>query len=749
MSEDISILFLDENKEKIWETDYIVDTLMPLSANKIASFLSVVDGIYTINEIKYDILVFNCRKHTLNDVLYVVKKVNPKIIISLSDEYKHEDLNEFNVLGKYCNLFLRQYHHKGYTYTENTFHIPLGYCNGAGINFMDRLPTPLNEFKKPKDRQYSWSWMGDLKADRYDMLMAFAAIPKQSYSVHTISKDEMIDKYLNSVFVPCGRGNSTLDCYRLYEASMCGAIPIVAGPAHEIESTFKYENNPPWIFVSDWNEAVHECTVLLTNFKKLEKKQEEILNWWKCRIMTISEKISDALKKDLPDNDVERDIKIDHYWQRDDLFDEDWFSYQNLYTRVANEFPNGSKFVEVGCWKGRSTSYLAVEISNSKKDIDFYCVDTWEDSEIYKKFLNNMRPVEKNYFPLRISSEDASKKFKDRSLDFVFLDASEDYENAKKDIENWLPKIKPGGILAGHDYYPEGMHDWFPGIKQAVNETLSGFYTEDLCYVYRVPYDDKKKFEEFPSVNFISIEETQDRRDLLYDKFEQYGITKVTPHIYKKYDDNEHVIKSDLLNRLSMGSRGPVTSHLKTIKKWLTETDELYTIICEDDLGFDTVKYWNFTWKQFFESIPEDWGCVQLCLLREHYHTFSIGLRSRCWCDWSGCIYLISRKHAQKIIETYYPDDEFNLNYSGKDLGIRPEWARVPVIETIIYSDLSKVYMCPLFVEDVNQCPSSYIDAMGVRTGETNQYHHVSYHETMRWWREYACTKQANELKCN
>lgn len=674
MSGDIRILFLDEDKEKIWESDYIIDTL--LSKNKRKKIITF--SKYSTNKVflSCDVLVFNCRKISLDQILDVVRKTNPKVIIQLSDEYKHENLNNFNVLGKYCNLFLRQYNHNQYEYTDNTVHIPLGYCNDAGIDFMDKLPDPMNKIKSPKERLYSWSWVGDLKNDRYDMLMAFSNIPKHSYSISKfVSKDEMVDKYLNSIFVPCGRGNSTLDCYRLYEASMCGAIPCVVGSMSEIENTFKYEKNPPWIFGSSWNDVIHDCKMLLHDFDNLQNIQNKILNWWKNRIMDITDKIEYSLEKERIDlKELSYDHTIDHYWQRDDLFDENWFSYQNLYSKVVNEFSNGSKFVEVGCWKGRSTSYLAVEIANSKKDIDFYCVDTWEDSEIYNKFLNNMKPVEKKYFPLRISSEDASKKFKDKSLDFVFLDASEDYENAKRDIQNWLPKIKPGGILAGHDYYPEGSYDWFPGIKQAVNESLTGIYSEDLCYIYRVPYDNKQKFEGFPSVNFISIEETQDRRDLLYKKFEEYGIQNVTPHIYKRYDDNEHVIESDLLHRLSIGSRGPVTSHLKTLKKWLNETDELYTIICEDDLGFDTVKYWNFTWKEFFEILPEDWGCVQMCLLREEYHSFSIGLRSRCWCDWSGCIYLISRRHAEKIIETYYPNDVFTLNYSGVDLGIRPEW---------------------------------------------------------------------------
>ncbi|MFZ9376643.1 MAG: class I SAM-dependent methyltransferase [Candidatus Fonsibacter ubiquis] len=748
MIDSIRILFLDENKEKIWETDYIVNTLLPPNLTKIVTFSKDVDFI--ISE-KYDILVFNCRKFSLNVILNIVKKINPKIIIQLSDEYKNENLNEYNILGKYCNLFLRQYNHKGYGYAENTFHIPLGYCNGAGINFMRKLPPPLNKIKKSRDRLYSWSWFGDLKHDRYNMLLKFSNIPSHSYSLESpVTKDYMIDKYLNSIFVPCGRGNSTLDCYRIYEAAMCGAIPCVCGPVNEIEETFKYEKNPPWIFGTTWDEVIGECKILLCDFDKLEELQNKILNWWKIRIYEITEKISNALNEDnIELNGIDEDFKIEHYWQNDEIFDENWFSYQNLYSKVVNQCQNDSRFVEVGCWKGRSTSYLAVEIANSKKNIDLYCVDTWEDPKIYNKFLDNMKPVEKNYFPLKLSSEDASKKFKDGSLDFVFLDASEDYENVKKDIQNWLPKIKPGGILAGHDYYPEEMHDWFPGVKQAVNETLKNFDTQELCYVYRVPYTDKEKFEGFPSVNFISIEETEDRRNLLYKKFKEYGITNITPHIYKKYDDNEHIIESDLLHRLSIGSRGPVTSHLKAIKEWYYNTDEPYTFMCEDDLGFDTVKYWNFTWKEFFDSLPDDWGCVQLCLLREEYYTYLVGFRNRCWCDWSGCAYLISRRHAKKLIDTYYKDDVFTLNYSGNDVGARSEQFRIPVIETIIYSNLTRVYMCPLFVEDVKNCPSSYIDSMGVRTGETNQYHHSSYYETLKWWREYACTKTPDELKCD
>ena len=52
-----------------------------------------------------------------------------------------------------------------------------------------------------------------------------------------------------------------------------------------------------------------------------------------------------------------------------------------------------------------------------------------------------------------------------KPIDFLYIDASHDYEGVKQDIENWSPHVRPGGIIAGHDY------DFFPGVTQAVIET--------------------------------------------------------------------------------------------------------------------------------------------------------------------------------------------------------------------------------------------------------------------------------------
>lgn len=206
------------------------------------------------------------------------------------------------------------------------------------------------------------------------------------------------------------------------------------------------------------------------------------IRWWKSIGNKLT--IQDIMKG-----------KINHIYQ-EPQFGENWFSYPNLYSEMVKKFPSGSKFVEIGSWKGKSSSFMSVEIANSYKDIDFYCVDTWEGSvehkgeydleTLYETFISNMKPLENYYTPVRMTSLEAAKQFEDNSLDFVFIDASHEYEDVKNDIIAWLPKVKSGGVLAGHDYYIE--YDYFPGVKQAVNECFNQneiILNED-CWAYNV-----------------------------------------------------------------------------------------------------------------------------------------------------------------------------------------------------------------------------------------------------------------------
>ena len=185
---------------------------------------------------------------------------------------------------------------------------------------------------------------------------------------------------------------------------------------------------------------------------------------------------------------------IEHIYHQPQ-FGEDWFTYPEVYQEMVRRFPSGSKFVEIGSWKGKSSSFMCVEIANSGKQIDFYCVDTFEGSVehqnnpelpmLYEIFKNNMKPVEEYYRDLKMPSLQAVQQFADESLDFVFIDGSHEYEDIKKDIVAWLPKVKRGGILAGHDYYfPPQPSSW--GLRPPLNASeIEYYWNSNKCSAYK------------------------------------------------------------------------------------------------------------------------------------------------------------------------------------------------------------------------------------------------------------------------
>lgn len=166
-----------------------------------------------------------------------------------------------------------------------------------------------------------------------------------------------------------------------------------------------------------------------------------------------------------------------------------WFDFQNHYENMVNLAKDGDHFVEVGSWKGRSSAFMAVEIINSGKMIKFDCVDTWLGSaehqpgashadrlvatnQLFEHFKDKMKPVEGVYQAIRMTSEAAAATYPDKSLQFVFLDAAHDYDSIRSDILAWLPKVKPGGWIGGHDY------TWNEGIRRACQELVPSHYND-------------------------------------------------------------------------------------------------------------------------------------------------------------------------------------------------------------------------------------------------------------------------------
>jgi predicted O-methyltransferase YrrM len=172
-------------------------------------------------------------------------------------------------------------------------------------------------------------------------------------------------------------------------------------------------------------------------------------------------------------------------------FGQDWFTFPKLYSYFVNNVPNGGHIVEVGSWKGKSAAYMAVEIINSKKNIRLDCIDQWDrfdpthysddqyakNNSVYELFLSNIEPVKHVIHPIKKESIEASKLYGDKTIDVVFIDACHDYDCVICDINAWLPKIKTGGIIGGHDYNQAG-------VKMAVKDILSNLdiLEQELCW---------------------------------------------------------------------------------------------------------------------------------------------------------------------------------------------------------------------------------------------------------------------------
>jgi predicted O-methyltransferase YrrM len=115
----------------------------------------------------------------------------------------------------------------------------------------------------------------------------------------------------------------------------------------------------------------------------------------------------------------------------------------------------GLRVVEVGTRTGRTARHLAR-----------YCpqIDSIVAVDLEPPPPGVFDGLERVRF-VRGWSDAVAKTFDDASLDLVFLDADHSEEGVLSDLHAWLPKVRPGGVVSGHDY--GARHH--PGVKAAVD----------------------------------------------------------------------------------------------------------------------------------------------------------------------------------------------------------------------------------------------------------------------------------------
>jgi len=180
-------------------------------------------------------------------------------------------------------------------------------------------------------------------------------------------------------------------------------------------------------------------------------------------------------------------------------------NFYDLYAHMVSQATTQSHFVEVGALYGHSAAFMVDCMKLRQIRFQFDVIDVWDETgvpelktpgdrmltevigpdyyenrqdKLYIKFLQYMMETDSLDWmtPIRLPSLTACQLYADKSLDFVFIDSCHDYEAVKADIQAWSKKIRPGGVLAGHDY------DW-PTVRKAVDELLKPTIARTSWYV--------------------------------------------------------------------------------------------------------------------------------------------------------------------------------------------------------------------------------------------------------------------------
>lgn len=140
-----------------------------------------------------------------------------------------------------------------------------------------------------------------------------------------------------------------------------------------------------------------------------------------------------------------------------------WFNEGDMHalSGLASSITNGT-IIELGSMHGRSAFTMSVSSPSSK----IFCLDYWggwmsrtEDNierpnsiELFKSYTADLI----NVTPVQLTHDGKTEPIWEEPVDMVFIDTSHTNPDDWNCIEFWLPKIKKGGIICGHDYYHKG-----------------------------------------------------------------------------------------------------------------------------------------------------------------------------------------------------------------------------------------------------------------------------------------------------
>jgi GR25 family glycosyltransferase involved in LPS biosynthesis len=237
------------------------------------------------------------------------------------------------------------------------------------------------------------------------------------------------------------------------------------------------------------------------------------------------------------------------------------------------------------------------------------------------------------------------------------------------------------------------------------------------------------KLKNIAPIYYLNLDDQSERNQYMIDQFKYWEIDnyiRISAHDGRS-DDLSDIIKGRYPEMMTSGEIGCITSHLKAIKYWMETSDSPYAIFVEDDVDFDTVRYWNFTWADFASKVPYDWDVIQLAIICTG--PLHVKLHKRFVNDFSTAAYMITRHHAEKLLKHHVRGDKYKL-----DNGVKPR----PVADDLIYNS-GNTFSIPLFLYKIELGSSIHPDHIDII--------HRSSHDGLRqFWEQNGSDISINEL---
>ena len=226
------------------------------------------------------------------------------------------------------------------------------------------------------------------------------------------------------------------------------------------------------------------------------------------------------------------------------------------------------------------------------------------------------------------------------------------------------------------------------------------------------------KLKGLPHIYWLNLDADVERREYMEDQFEYWQVknhTRISGYDGREDDVSCH-LKGRIPDQVSQGELGCCMAHLKAIKEFYENSDDEYCIIAEDDISFELVHYWPFTWTEFFSYVPYDYDCIQMTTICTG--DIHIKLHHKFVNDFSAAFYLITRHHAAKVLKNHMRGDKWKL-----DNGVKP---RAVSEDTIL--ETGKTYTIPILLYNMDFHSSIHQEHIGI-------FHKGPHDALMNWWK--------------